>query len=275
MTHDPLALLEPRRSELDELIEEFRRELAAELPTKLHAFSPAGGKHSRGGPAEPSADDEAAEQVAPTEHYYDPGMTGLPFSRQFDRFLSGEHGGDFLATDSFTEIRDFCRVQHWQEEHTGTNPFAWNLCARLVIAAVELQQPITHIADTEKLDVWLAKNLLSTALIHARDWRADRRKGVRMMDESRKQLNESEALPVVLAREHRIEDEQRLWESIRQQTPCDCGGALPPGRPKEERHPYEPHFYLPPWEKELARRRAFHAKRCDEGCVLVSLDKAA
>lgn len=237
-------MTQPLDAMIAELREEWRQELAAELPLRLHARSPSNGKHTRGGPAEPDPEDEAP---APTEgSYYQPGMTGLEFARQFDRYLSGDHGGDFLATDAFIEIRDWCRREHWREDHTGDNPFAWNLCARLCIAYVELQQPVTFIAVQEDIDVWLVRNLLRDALQKAADWRADRRKGVIIADESRLQLDESEALPVVLAREHQVEHEQRVWELWRAKFP-----------------------YLRSWESELIRRRAFHAKHCHERCALL------
>jgi hypothetical protein len=231
---------------LDTLIAELRVELAAELPLKLHAYQPSNGRHTHGGAAEPSGDDIEQEQPRPTSRYYNPGMTGLEFSRAFDRYLSGNHGGDFLAADTFVHIRDECRRDHWREAHTGDDPFAWNLCSRLAIAAVELRQPLSFIAVQEDIDVWLVRNLLITALQEAADWRADRRKGVIIGDESRRQLDESEALPVVLAREHSIAHEQRVWELWRERFP-----------------------YVRSWESELQRRRAYHAKHCHERCALL------
>ena len=236
-------------SRLSALVLELRRELAGELPLKLHASAPAAGRHTKGGPAEPSSDDAPADR--PKGHYYQPGMTGLPFSRQFDRYLSGEHGGDYLATDSFTEIRDHCRKEHWRELHTGDNPFAWNLCARIAIAAVELRQPLAFIAEREGIDLWLARNLLTDALEYARQWRVDRRKGIIIGDESRKQLDTAEALPIVLAREHSVADEQKVWELWRERFP-----------------------YLRSWESELNRRRAYHALHCSPSCRLL-IDDAA
>ena len=236
-------------SVLDELIHELRGELEAEIPLKLHAGAPAGGRHTRGGATEPDPEDEPAER--PSTRFYDPGMTGLPFSRQFDRYLSDTHGGEFLAADSFTEIRDYCRRSHWREEHTGTDPFAWNLCARLVIAAVELRQPLPFIADAEKIDVWLARNLLTAALEHARQWRRDRRAGIIIADESRLQLDEAEALPVVLAREHSLAQERKVWDLWRERFP-----------------------YLPDWDTEAKRRRAYHAAHCYQGCPLLREEAA-
>lgn len=215
--------------------DELRLELAGELPLRLHAFqgsAPAEGRHTVQG------------QPMPTYGH----MTGLPFARQFDRYLSGEHGGDFLASDCFAAIRDMCRKDHWREQHTGTDPFAWNLCSRLAIAYVELRQPITFIAEAENIDAWLVRNLLTSALRYARDWRSDRKAGIAIGDASRKQLDESEALPVVLAREHDVEHEARVWELWREKFP-----------------------YVRSWESELARRRAYHAKHCHERCALLLL----
>lgn len=256
------------RSEAAQLVADLRRELEAELPIKLHEYAPANGRHSRGGPAEPSPDDIEPEPARPMGTFYNPGMTGLPFSRSFDRYLSGHHGGDFVAADSITEIREWCRREHWREQHTSENPFAWNLCARLVIAAVELRQPLLFIARQEGLDGWLAHNLLVGALQYAAQWRADRRKGVVIGDESRRQLNEAEALPVVLAREHHLGEEQKLWETLRKSNPCACGGALAD-------HPIAPHSFMPTWHDELRRRRAFHAKHCAGGCELLNQADAA
>jgi hypothetical protein len=232
MSHEHASPLHPGRDvmTLSDLIAELRREIASELPLKLHA-----GQQS---PTE--ADEESFGH-----------MTGLPFSRAFDRFLSGNHGGDFLASDSFTEIRDHCRREHWREGHTGDNPTSWNLCARLAIAAVELRQPLTFIAEQEDIDLWLVRNLLTSALEHAKEWREERKAGVRIGDESRLQLDEAEALPVVLAREHSVIAEQRIWELWREKFP-----------------------YLRSWESELARRRAFHATHCYAGCGLLMDDAA-
>lgn len=211
---------------LEELIRELRLELSGELPLKLHA----------GQPASVSVEGE------PTYGH----MTGLPFSRAFDRYLGGNHGGDYLAADCFEAIRDWCRIEHWREKHSGDNPFAWNLCGRVVIAAVELDQPLHFIATQEGIDVWLTRRLLTDALLFARGWREDRKAGVRISDESRLQLDESEALPVVLTREHSVAHEQRVWELWRAKFP-----------------------YLRSWESELARRRAYHALHCHGRCALL------
>jgi len=211
---------------LPDLITELRLELAAELPQRLHA-------------GQPSGDTKDGE---PNYGH----MTGLPFSRAFDRYLSGDHGGDYLASDSFTEIRDWCRIEHYQQKHTGEDPFAWNLCARIAIAAVELRQPIAFVADSEAIDVWLARDLLTKSLGHARDWREGRRSGIVISDESRRQLDESEHLPVVLAREHSVEHERKVWELWRSKFP-----------------------YVRPWEAELDRRRAYHAVHCHGRCALL------
>lgn len=231
---EPLARLPlPPMTDLTTLRDELRLELAGELPLRLHVgqgASPAEGRHT--------------VQGRPEMTYGH--MTGLPFARQFDRYLSGEHGGDFLASDCFAAIRDQCRKEHWREQHTGPDPFAWNLCSRLAIAYVELRQPVTFIAAVEGIDAWLVRNLLTEALKFARDWRSDRRRGVIITDESRKQLNESEALPVVLAREHDVEHEARVWELWRERFP-----------------------YLRSWDSELVRRRAFHATHCHGNCALL------
>lgn len=212
---------------LNDLIREFRLELAGELPIRLHASVQ----------SEPTADGE------PNYGH----MTGLPFARQFDRYLNPyQHGGDFLAADSFTEIRDFCRIEHYQQQHTGADPFAWNLCARIAIAAVELRQPLIFIADSEGIDVWLARDLLTKALEHAQAWRQGRRAGIVISDESKKQLDESEHLPVVLAREHSVEHERKVWELWRAKFP-----------------------YVRSWESELQRRRAYHAIHCHGRCALL------
>ena len=233
---------------LAELIKEWRLALAAELPIVLHKSVSGTGKHSRGGPAEPTADDEpiGPDYAIDAEPYYNPGMTGLPFARQFDRFLSGHHGGDFLASDSFVAIRDWCRLEHWREQHTGDNPFAWNLCARLAIAAVELRQPLAFIAASEATDVWDIRSLLIGALSYAQEWRADRRKGVIIGDESRLQLDTADTIPVLLAREHHVEDEERIWKLWRTKFP-----------------------YLRSWESEMIRRRAYHAAHCNGRCLLL------
>lgn len=235
---------------LSAMIVRFRAELAGELPIKLHEFA-SNGRHSKGGAAEGEVSTGAPVERRMQHRPGDIGMTGLPFSRAFDRYLSGQHGGEFIAADAFTEIRDFCRREHWREQHTAENPFAWNLCARIAIAAVELRQPLAFIAEQEGIDLWLARNLLTTALEHAEKWREDRRKGVIIGDESRKQLDEAEAIPVLLAREHRVEDEERVWELWRAKFP-----------------------YLRPWESELDRRRAFHATHCVEHCALLMDDAA-
>ena len=238
------------RAVLDELIRELRSELEAEIPLKLHAGAPAGGRHTRGGAAE---GEESTGQPVERRMQHGPGFigeTGLPFSRQFDRYLNS-HGGDFLAADSFTEIRDHCRRSHWREQHTGDNPYAWNLCARLAIAAVELRQPLPFIADAEGIDVWLARNLLTAALEHARQWRRDRRAGIIIADESRLQLDVAEALPVVLAREHSLSQERKVWDLWRERFP-----------------------YLPDWDTEAKRRRAYHAAHCYQGCPLLREEAA-
>lgn len=224
-------------SELDTLIVELRHELAVELPIKLHAGQQAEGRHT--------------VQGSPELTYGH--MTGLPFSRAFDRYLNPQqHGGDFLAADSITEIRDWCRHDHFRENHSDPDrPFSWNLCARIVIAAVELRQPLTFIAERENIDAWLVRNLLTAALKYAAEWRYLRKKGVIIGDESRAQLDEAEALPVVLAREHSVLHEQRVWELWRAKFP-----------------------YLRSWESELTRRRAFHALHCHDRCGLLMGDAA-
>lgn len=235
---------------LERLIGDLRRELAGELPLRLHE-SASTGRHTRGGAAE---GEQSTGEPLERRMQHAPGFigeTGLPFSRQFDRYLSDHHGGDFLASDSFAHIRDVCRRDHWREQHTGDNPFAWNLCARLAIAAVELRQPLSFIAAEEGIDLWLTRNLLTTALEEAATWRRDRRAGVIISDESRKQLDEAEAIPVLLAREHRVDEEQRIWELWRAKFP-----------------------YLRSWDSELNRRRAFHAVHCHERCGLLFADAA-
>ena len=217
---------------LPDLIAELRAEIAAELPLKLHQSS---GE---------SVSDDKGRAVRRKTNGHPATWTGLPFSQAFDRFLNS-HGADYLASDSFTAIRDHCRANHWREQH-GSDPFAWNLCARIAIAAVELRQPVAFIADAEGIDGWLTRNLLLQALEYARKWRQDRRAGVIIGDESRRQLDEAEAIPVLLAREHSITEEERIWDLWRQKFP-----------------------YLRSWDSELARRRAYHASRCHERCPLL------
>lgn len=229
-THEspPRLPLPPPMTMLDDLVRELRLEMAGELPIRLHARVQ----------SEPTADGE------PNYGH----MTGLPFARQFDRFLSGNHGGDFLADDCIEAIRDWCRVEHWREAHSGDDPFAWNLCARIVIAFVQLGQPLTFIAspEAEDLDVWLVRRLLTDALVWGKRWREDRKAGVRISDESRLELDESEALPIVLAREHSIEHERKVWGLWRERFP-----------------------FIRSWEAELERRRAYHAVHCHERCTLL------
>ena len=222
---------------LPDLIAELRAEIAAELPLKLHQSS---GE---------SVSDDKGRPVRRMTNGHPATWTGLPFSQSFDRFLNS-HGGDYLASDSFKAIRDHCRVNHWREQH-GSDPFAWNLCARIAIAAVELRQPVAFIADAEGLDGWLTHNLLLQALEYARKWRLDRRAGVIIGDESRRQLDEAEAIPVLLAREHSITEEERIWELWRQKFP-----------------------YLRSWDSELTRRRAWHATHCVERCPLLMSEAA-
>ena len=225
---------------LEELRDEWWRELRAELPERLHVDD-----------GESMAEGTSGKAVKPKTNGYPATWTGLPFDRLFERFIDDEHGGDFVADDAFEAVRDWCRREHWRESHTTDNPFAWNLCARLVIAYVELRQPVPFIAVQERLDLWLANNLLEAALTESARWRYNRRAGIIIGDESHKQLNESEALSVVLAREHDVRYQQRVWESLRVEYP-----------------------FLPEWDAELTRRRAFHARNCHDRCGLL-MDAAA
>lgn len=219
---------------LDSLLTELRAELKEELPLKLHQGVPQGNQQTANEASEPAYGH----------------MTGLPFSRQFDRYLNpAQHGGDFIASDTFTYVRDWCRENHWREQHhTDPDPFAWNLCSRLVIAIVEFErfQPLSHVAKVEEIDYWLAERLLTAALEEAEVWRANRRKGVIIADESRRELDEAEALPIVLAREHQVEHERRVWELWRSKFP-----------------------YIRAWDSELTRRRAYHAVHCHDRCALL------
>lgn len=238
-------------TELADLIRELRIELAFEIPPRLHDDSGESVSDDRTGPVRRRTNGHPAT------------WTGLPFAHQFDRFLSGNHGGDFPADDCFPAIRDWCRAEHWREQHMTGNPFEWGLCARIASAAVERAEPLSFIASQEQIDLWLVRRLLLDALRFADRWRTDRKAGVRISDESRHQLNESEALPIVLAREHSLAYEQRVWETLRQLHVCKCGGSI-------KDHEREPHPLLRSWESELMRRRAYHAIHCGGSCPLLS-----
>lgn len=258
---------------LDYLREEWCRELRGELPLRLH-YAAVGGKSTKGGAAGDLGGIEFGA-VPPTHRSTgNGGWTGLPFTRPFERYIDGEHGGDFIATDAFAAVRDWCRREHWRESHSTDNPFAWNLCARLVIAYVELRQPVPFIAAQEGLDLWLTENLLIGALRESATWRGSRRAGVVIGDESHKQLNESEALSVVLAHQHDLVYEEKVWNALRNESWCDCGGVSKWPSPSGEKHPVDPHSFMLSWEDETKRRRAFHAKWCHDRCGLLMADAA-
>jgi hypothetical protein len=217
------------------LRDEWWREVRAELPGRLHVDD-----------GESMAEGTSGKAVKPKTNGYPATWTGMPFDRLFERYIDGEHGGDFVASDAFTAVRDWCRREHWREGHTGDNPFGWTACSRVAILYVRLDWGVPLIAEYLNLDAWLVERLLRDALVWAQKWRGDRRSGVVIGDESHKQLNESEALSVVLAREHDVDIQARVWNALRLEYP-----------------------FLSPWESELARRRTFHAKWCHDRCGLL------
>ena len=229
---------------LEVLIQELRDawwlELRAELPIRLHDDD-----------GESMAEGSSGKAVKPKTNGYPATWTGMPFDRYFERYIDGEHGGDFVASDAFTGVRDWCRREHWRESHAGDNPFGWTACSRVAILYVRLWWSVETIAEYLNLDAWLVRRLLHDALTYAAQWRSDRRRGVVIGDESHKELNESEALSVVLAREHEVVYQERVWRALRVEYPM-----------------------LPEWEAELTRRRTFHARYCHEHCGLL-MDEAA
>lgn len=222
-------------TDLAALRDEWWLELRAELPARLHVDD-----------GESMAEGSSGRTVKPKTNGYPATWTGLPFDRYFERYIDGEHGGDFVASDAFTAVRDWCRREHWRESHTGDNPFDWTACSRVAILYVRIRWSIPTIAKHVGLDGWMVERLLRDALTWAHKWRVDRRSGVVIGDESHKQLNESEALSVVLAREHDVRFQERVWVALRDEYP-----------------------FLPEWETELARRRGFHARRCHDQCGLL------
>lgn len=234
---------------LDTLTVELRAELMSEVPTRLHESAGLGkGRSTKGGAAGDLGGIEFGNVPAKVRAS---GWTGLPFTREFQRYLSDQRGADFIADDSFAEIHAWCRREHWREQHVADDPFAWGLCARLAIAVVELRQPIVFVAEREGIDRWLVKRLLTDALVYAKRWRAERRKGVTIHDESRSHIGEAEALPIVLGREHLLDRERAVWEGLRRVYP-----------------------FLRSWESELERRRSFHARHCVHGCILLDSEAA-
>lgn len=246
--------------QLAALRDEWWRELRAEIPMQLHVDD-----------GESMAEGSAGRAVKRQTNGYPATWTGMPFDRHFERYIDGEHGGDFVATDAFTAVRDWCRREHWRESHVGDNPFGWTACSRVSILYVRLRWSVTTIAEYLDLDAWLVRRLLIDALEWADRWRADRRTGVEIADESHKQLNESEALSVVLAYQHNVVYEEKVWNALRSEAwcDCDCGGALRWLGPAGDKHPVEVHAFMLSWDDELKRRRAFHAVHCHERCALL------
>lgn len=216
---------------LVELIEDFRAELEAELPAKLHTNS-----------GESGADYGTSATRRTNGHPAT--WTGLPFTGSFLRYLghSEQYGAEFIAAASMDEIRDFCRIHH-DESHWSQGPTA-SLCRRLAVRSVEARQPLTLIAVREGLTLFATRKLLTEALRHAEEWREARRKAISAIDTA---AQEQQADPIgeTLRRQHNEAQEERVWERMRL------------------KHPY-----LPEWRVEQTRRLEQHRKLGCPKCLM-------
>ena len=223
---------------LAELIEDFRAELEAEIPMRLHPGL-GGGKHTKGGPAE-----SEYEPGEPIERRWNGGgrvgWTGLPFTPAFQRYLghSENYGYEFIAAASFDEIAAYCRSKH-DESHSAGGPTA-STCRRIAVAVVELRQPIPFVAVQEDVGIFAVRKSLLDVLRHAERWRQMKRDRAVAHDTA----DEPASLDMTLRRQHDEAREQRVWNLLRL------------------RHPY-----LPDWEFERGRRLEQHIRLGCSECL--------
>ncbi len=205
---------------LAELIEDFRAELEAEVPVKLHQDS----GESAG---------EFSADVTRKTNGHPATWTGLPFTSQFERYLghSENYGFEFIAAASFDEIAAYCRSHH-DESHADKGPTS-STCRRLAVAVVEFRQPLAFVAVQEDLGIFAVRKLLIDVLTHAAKWRERKRDRAVEHDTA----EEPSSLESTLRRQHDEAREQRVWNLLR------------------IRHPY-----LPDWEFERGRRLEQHVK---------------
>ena len=215
-----MSLLHTEDHALAELIEDFRAELEAEIPVKLHqdsgestgTFTPDVTRKTNGHPAT---------------------WTGLPYTAQFERYLghSENYGYEFIAAASFAEIAAYCRSHH-DESHGDRGPTS-SLCRRVAVAVVEMRQPLAFVAVQEDTTIFAVRKLLMDVLTHAADWRLKKQAMAAAHDEQ----EEPPSLDEMLRRQHDEVREQRAWNLMRL------------------RHPY-----LPDWDFERGRRLEQHVK---------------
>lgn len=215
-----MTLTHSETEALVELIEDFRDEIEAEMPLKLHQDS-----------GESAAD--FLSDAARKTNGHPATWTGLPFTPQFERYLghSENYGYEFIAAASFDEIAAYCRSHH-DESHAVGGPTA-SMCRRFSVAVVELRQPLAFVAAMEGTGIFAVRKLLLDVLGHAAQWRERKRNHVVALDEE----SDSFSLEQHLRRQHDEAREQRVWNLMRL------------------RHPY-----LPDWDYERGRRLEQHIK---------------
>lgn len=157
---------------LEHLVQALRRELADELPKM----------HSRAVPAEAVPIQVSRYDGERWQPNWDEWIEvldageGPPFNPMFVAFLDGEKGTAFLAQSSIREVGGFCHARHSGHcEMDGCPPEGLRartpLCERIVVALVELGQPIGQIAWRERLASEVIESIAVRALEHAKAWR--------------------------------------------------------------------------------------------------------
>ena len=200
------------------LIEDLRDELATEVPIRLHedrdlGFESGGSRRGTNVPGRI-------------------GWTGLPFTRDFERYLghAENYGYEFIAAGSVDEVGGWCRAHH--PDHLGDKPTS-SLCKRLVVAVVEMRQPLRFAAVQEGLTLFAARKYLVQALLHAKEFRDGKRVAAAHSDTVT--APSKDPIGDMLRRQHDEARERLVWERMRL------------------RHPI-----LSEWDKERERRQKEH-----------------
>lgn len=216
--------------ELVTLIEDFRADLEAEIPKRLHLRT----------------GDVGAEYATVTTRRSQSGATGWtgpPFTGSFLRYLGhpDEYGYEFIAAAAFQEIAAYCRSKHDESHCVGSTD---SLCRRLAVAVVELRQPLAFVAAQEGIGIFAVRRHLVDVLKHAEEWRRKRMDAASLSDQQR-QESADDPIGTMLAQQHLEGIEERVWARLRAKYP-----------------------ELPEWTVEQERRRIQHRRLGCPRCMV-------
>jgi len=216
--------------ELVALIEDLRTDLEAEAPVKLHQNS-----------GEPVGEDDG-KAARKTNRPAATGWTGLPFTPQFERYIghSEQYGFQFIAAASIDEIAGYCRSHH-DASHSEDGP-ASSTCKRLVVAVVEMRQPVRFVAAVEDMTIFDVRKFLLDVLRHGADWRGDKKSLATAIDTPA--APSLDPVGDLLRRQHQEASEEVLWNRLRLQHP-----------------------YLSEWETEREHRAEQHRRLGCPACM--------